>query len=269
MIRPLTLAALVVLSITPLHLRADSPQAPTLAEQYLLAAANQERAALGLRPLHRDPQLVQAASAHARAMAAHRSISHQFPGEPELADRASTAGVRFSVVSENVGEAPSPLQLHDLWMHSEHHRENLLDPAVDVAGISVVARNGQLYAVEDFAKTGQSVSLGDQETAIASLVGRRGLSILAAEDNVSAARRTCSMNTGYAGANKPTFVMRFTSDSLYQAPRRAHPAHRHRPVPQRRRWRLRPIRQRPLRLVQPRCPAVPLIVPAPKEHAGQ
>lgn len=191
---------------------------PTVAEQYLLLAANQERAARGLPPVHRDAQLASAALAHARVMAAHATISHQFSGEPELAARASSAGVRFSVVEENVGEAPSVIKIHDLWMQSPHHRDNLLDPSIDAAGISVISRDGELYAVEDFAKSVRAASFEQQEVAVSGLVADRGLRILSSSEAVSAARQTCRLSTGYAGATKPWFVMRFTTDSLNRLP---------------------------------------------------
>ena len=55
------LTAALSLSIAP-ALRAQSNSAGdlTVAEQYLLVAANQDRAAHGLRPLHLDPVLAQA-----------------------------------------------------------------------------------------------------------------------------------------------------------------------------------------------------------------
>jgi hypothetical protein len=205
--------------ILPCALALGAPDSATLAEQYLLAAANQERVSRGLTLLRRDPQLARAAARHASAMAAHGSISHQFPGEQELTDRGAAAGVAFSAISENVAEAPSVIQIHDMWMHSEHHRANLLDPAIDSAGISVVMRGHELYAVEDFAKTVRSVSLEEQESAIASLLARQGRMTLAGDrDSVSAARATCAKSNGYAGSRKPWFVMRFTSDSLTRLP---------------------------------------------------
>ena len=118
------LSAGLVLALRCLPGYAQGDAAGTVAEQYLLAAANQERAALGLGVLHRDPLLAKAAAQHARAMAAHGTISHQFAGEPELSARGQSAGVRFSVISENVGEAPSAPVIHDMWMHSEGHRAN-------------------------------------------------------------------------------------------------------------------------------------------------
>jgi uncharacterized protein YkwD len=214
----LGLAATICLGLHADAQRPAGDATTTVAEQYLLAAANQERAALGLPLLHRDPLLARAAVQHAREMAAHGTISHQFPGEAELSARASGAGVRFSVVSENVGEAPSAVKIHDMWMHSPHHRDNLLDPAVDSAGISVIARNGQLYAVEDFARTVRTVSLEEQESAIAALVAQPGVAVDSSAGTTSAARQTCAMSTGYAGTRKPWFVMRFTADSLASLP---------------------------------------------------
>jgi hypothetical protein len=198
-----------------------SPQAfgSTIAEQYLLAAANQERAALGLQPLHWDAHLAQAATEHAQVMARHGSISHQFPGEAELSARGAAAGVHFSVIAENVAEAPSAVTIHDMWMHSPGHRANLLDASVNAVGISVLTRGGQLFAVQDFAKTVQNVSLADQEASILSLVSQNGIrSLDTGAESTVAARKTCAMSTGWVGARQPWFVMRFTSDSLTQLP---------------------------------------------------
>jgi len=198
---------------------APAADSGSVAEQYLLAAANQERSALGLQLLHRDAHLAGAAAQHAQQMAAHATISHQFPGEAELTARAASAGAAFSVVSENVAEAASAPLIHQLWMHSEEHRANLLDPAVDAVGISVIARGRELYAVEDFARTVRSFPLEQQEAAIGSLIAQPGVTTLdQSPATVAAARQTCAMPTGYAGTRKPWFVMRFTSDSLTQLP---------------------------------------------------
>ncbi|MDP9039032.1 MAG: CAP domain-containing protein [Acidobacteriota bacterium] len=211
----LLLAALAL----PLRAAGGGVSAGTPAEQYLVSAANQERAALGLPPLRRDPALGLAALGHARTMAQHGEIAHQFPGESELAVRASAAGAHFSVVEENVGQAPSTIEIHTLWMHSPHHRDNLLDPSVDSIGVSVVARNGLLYAVEDFARTVQPAGIVQQEIAIAGLVSDRGIAILDTQAGIEAARQTCALASGYAGARRPWFIMRFTSDSLSTLPR--------------------------------------------------
>jgi len=197
----------------------NSADTTTIAEQYLLSAANQERSARNLPLLHRDSNLARAAAQHAQVMAEHKSISHQFPGEPELTSRGASMGVPFSVISENVAEAPSAVQIHDMWMHSEGHRANLLDPVVDAVGIRVIARAGELYAVEDFAKIVATASLQQQESAISALITQPSrIALASGPDDISAARQTCAMSSGFSGTRKPWFVMRFTTSSLTQLP---------------------------------------------------
>jgi hypothetical protein len=188
----------------------------SVAEQYLFSAANAERIERGLQPLKWDETLHHAARLHAGEMAARESISHQYPGEADLANRGHEAGAKFTVISENVAEAWSAPVIHDAWMHSPDHRANLLDPRVNSIGISVERRAGQLYAVEDFDRSVESLRLGDQENAIAELLQTQArLNVLPDAEN---ARRTCEMSTGYAGAIKPWFVMRFTAASLDRLP---------------------------------------------------
>ena len=204
--------ALLVLSMAAAGSRS---LAQNLSEQYLLAAANQDRAARGLPALGTNDQLTRAARQHAEEMARHRSISHQFSGEPELAARARQSGAHFSLVTENVAEASNSALIHELWMQSAGHRANLLDPAVNEVGIAVIQDRGQLYAVEDFAKTVERLSLEQEETTVANLLARAGLAVT---PGAEAARATCSLSTGYAGQRQPWFVMRYTSSDLHRLP---------------------------------------------------
>jgi uncharacterized protein YkwD len=216
--KSLATLALALLPATP-ALRAQSVFSSennlTVAEQYLLAAANEARASQGLSPLRLDRVLTEASAAHAREMANHEDISHQFNDEPDLAERGASAGAHFSLISENVGEAPSSVIIHDLWMHSPGHRANLLDPNVDSIGIAVIARDNQLYAVEDFASTVPTLTLNQQEHTVASVLTKSGLKVAATTDD---ARQTCTMNTGYAGSRQPWFIMRYTAASLNEIP---------------------------------------------------
>ena len=56
-------------------------------EEQLLALANQSRRQAGAPPLTMDAGLSQAARMHAQAMLEARRLSHQFDGEPALAQR--------------------------------------------------------------------------------------------------------------------------------------------------------------------------------------
>ncbi len=203
--------------VAAVSLRCAAAQRPTsVAEQYLFTAANAERAQRGLPELHWDAMLYRAAQGHAQEMAERASISHQYPGEAELAVRAKQAGARFSLVAENVAEAPSAVRIHDAWMNSPGHRANLLDPKVDSIGISVIRRDGQLYAVQDFDRSVARLSYDEQEGVISHLLDSAyPLNILAGSEE---ARETCSMESGYAGRRQPWFVMRFTTGDLDRLP---------------------------------------------------
>jgi hypothetical protein len=190
---------------------------PTVAEQYLMASANSERAQRGLQPLRWDRALYDSANYHAQLMAERESISHQYAGEPELTARGQVAGARFSVISENVAEAPSALMIEQAWMNSPAHRDNLLDPRVDSVGIRVISRGDRLYAVEDFDRSVMNLSLDEQELAVGQqLQSKSSVAILPANED---ARRTCSMESGYAGGRRPWFVMRYTAADLTQIPK--------------------------------------------------
>jgi hypothetical protein len=187
----------------------------TVSEQYLFQSANAERAQRGLPELRWDAALFRAAGNHVHEMAVRQSISHQYEGEPELSERGRLAGARFSTIAENVAMAPTAVRIHDAWMHSEGHRANLLDPNVDSVGISVVQRNGELYAVEDFERSVENLSFDEQEQRVGELLAAAGkVNLLPAED----ARQTCQMESGYAGERRPYFVMRFTAGDLTRLP---------------------------------------------------
>lgn len=215
--KSLVVSALALSGVANLQAqRAFEPEANlTVAEQYLLAAANEARANEGLAPVRLDPVLTEASAAHARQMAEHADISHQFNGEPDLAERGASVGAHFSLISENVGEAPSSVIIHDLWMHSPGHRANLLDPNVDSIGISVIIRDKELYAVEDFASTVQTLTLNEQEHTVGTVLAKSGLQVA---ETTQDARQTCTMSTGYAGSRQPWYIMRYTAASLDQIP---------------------------------------------------
>jgi uncharacterized protein YkwD len=122
------------------------------AERELFNSVNQERKAHGLPSLKSDEALANAARKHAQRMAEKGTISHQFPGEPNLPTRARAAGARFTWLSENVDAAPTATAIHQSFMKSPLHRANILDADMDSVGIGIAKHNGQLFAVEDFSK---------------------------------------------------------------------------------------------------------------------
>src|SRR5450631_1726177 len=115
-------------------------------ERDLLSRANQSRADSGLPPLKMEDCLTVAARRHAALMAARQQLSHQFPGEPALSERfASACSLHLDEAAENVAYANSPSDAHQAFMHSPAHRENLLHPSYNVAGIGVARRGSTLF----------------------------------------------------------------------------------------------------------------------------
>lgn len=189
----------------------------SVASKTLFTSANQARAAAGLPPLKWDSALADAAHQHALKMAQMNQLSHQFPGEPPMQDRAKQAGASFSMIAENIAQGPTPEGIHQQWMHSAPHRANLLDPQLNAIGIAVVQSGNTLFAVQDFSTSvPAATSLAEQERQVASeLLARH------AELNVDAgskdARKTCESSQGYAG-EKPATVLRYESSDITHIP---------------------------------------------------
>jgi len=121
-------------------------------ERQIFEAANQARRAQGLLRVKWDASLARAAAQHAAAMARENTLSHQLRREPDLGARAAHAGVYFISISENVAQGSGAADISEQWERSPEHRQNLLDPEMNVVGIGIAERNGEIFAVEDFAK---------------------------------------------------------------------------------------------------------------------
>ena len=214
-LRCLTILAAIIfaaLLLTPTLHAAPGPQ--SAAALTLLNAANRDRLAASLPPLQWDASLAAAAHQHAQLMAERNVLSHQFPGEPPVQDRARHAGARFSLIAENVAEGGSVAGLHTQWMNSAPHRANLLDGELNAIGIAVVQSGNMFFAVEDFSTAVPSASLEQQEQQVASQLAARGVREIAATAD---ARRTCELDRGYYG-QRPSSVMRYETADLRQLP---------------------------------------------------
>ena len=187
-------------------------------EQTVLNLTNQDRAAQGLGPLAWDPALASAANAHALAMAQAGNLSHQLPGESNVADRSAKQGAHFSAIAENIAFGPSPASIERQWMHSAPHRANILDPRMNRIGISLVSSGGTLWAVADFAAASPVLSAQAVEQTVEQHLRARGLQIAAAgSEEKQAARAACPQFEGGAGAHA-RFVVRWESSDLHTLP---------------------------------------------------
>lgn len=187
------------------------------AEQ-VFALANQARAEAGVGPLRWDPALAAAALAHCRRMVMEGPIAHRYGGEADVSGRAAQAGAHFSLIEENVAIGPSPEGIHDEWMHSQGHRENLLNPEVDRVGIAIIAARGVLYAVADYSRAVANLSPEQVEARVAALIRPSGVGIVS---DPRTARAACATDTGAPRAPNgalPRFVMRWQAGDLTSLP---------------------------------------------------
>ena len=117
-----------------LELEAD-PQG----EAQMLALVNEERAAVGLRPLTLDPRLVPIGRAHSEEMFRLRYFGHVSPVTGTPFDRIDAAGIAYSRAGENLAYAHSVAVAHRGLMQSPGHRANILRPEFTRLGIGVIS----------------------------------------------------------------------------------------------------------------------------------
>jgi len=139
---------------SPASVESISLMYDALAEQRLLELANAARMQAGAPPLQLDEGMTLAARAHADSMAHSRQLSHQLQGEPSLTSRlAAATELHMDRAGENVAFDSSVVDAHQRLMMSPPHRENMLDPAYNVAGFGVIQAGGRMYIVEDFGRS--------------------------------------------------------------------------------------------------------------------
>jgi hypothetical protein len=182
----------------------------------LMRATNEDRAQQGLGPLKWDPALARAAQRHAERMIRQGGgLSHQYSGEADLVTRVGQEGAHFRVVAENLAVAPTPGAVEVEWMHSPPHRRNILDARLNEIGIGLVRQGGNLWAVEDFSAGVAAMGSSQIERTIGQLLSERGVR---PGGDVAAARQTCAMEHGSAGAVRPKFIMRWQGSDLSRLP---------------------------------------------------
>jgi hypothetical protein len=210
--RRFVFALIIFLSIVSAKSFAQS--SPSGSEKFLFDAVNRERALKNLQPLQWDANLASAARIHLHKMVERNLLSHQFSGEADLTKRAKDSGAHFSMVAENIAEAPSDSELHIGWMKSTPHRENILNPRLNSIGIAVEMRGTQYFAVQDFSTAVTALSKEEQEKKVGQLLQAHGLLLAKSSED---ARKACDSSAGFAGA-RPLAITHFEAPDLNQLP---------------------------------------------------
>jgi len=211
------------ISLSPAAARAQtggSQQQSYEAVRQIFYLTNQERAAYGLQPLRWDPALATAAAQHAvRIIMDGRSLSHQYPGELDLAARTAQAGARFQALAENIAIGPGAQAVERQWMNSAPHRANILDPQMNAIGIAVLEKRGFFYAVEDFSNAVEVFTQSQVEQKVQDLLRGQGIDPSGPR---SVGEEACVMNDGTPASAWDTgqvkAVVRFQTPDLSQLP---------------------------------------------------
>jgi uncharacterized protein YkwD len=133
------LALVMVLSSGALAMTSCNSGADFLTDAYLV---NQARASAGSRPLGWSSALAAKASSWAAHMAATDQLSHSV-----LPDGVPAG---WSELGENVGFAGTVTDVHDAFLNSPEHRQNMLNSKWRVMGIGVAHARGLTWVVEEF-----------------------------------------------------------------------------------------------------------------------
>jgi uncharacterized protein YkwD len=120
-------------------------------EKQLVELINQERIKQRLQPLAVDPRLTHAARKHTQLLVAHKTVSHQFEGEPPLDVRLANENLPSEQLGENTAVDRDLLSAHKGLINDPDHRDNILNPNYNAVGVAVIRSGGQLYVTEDFA----------------------------------------------------------------------------------------------------------------------
>lgn len=118
----------------------------TAEEAEILKLTNGKRKKRGLIPLKVNRQLICLARKQSVNMAHNQQLSHSINGR-NLADRIEKSGYPYRHVGENVARSKRPPpQVVRLWMKSQGHRVNILNPHFREIGIGIAtAKNGDKY----------------------------------------------------------------------------------------------------------------------------
>jgi uncharacterized protein YkwD len=112
-------------------------------ESQFVAKINSARESNGLRPYSVASDLTSVARQHSADMAAKQSLYHN----PDL----TTQVQNWQAVGENVGEGPTVDDIHQAFMNSPEHRDNILDHDFTQVGVGVsVDGHGTIWVTEDF-----------------------------------------------------------------------------------------------------------------------
>lgn len=138
MVRKLVLLLVALTLAVPAFAFHEERPVRGLSAEALVAAMNRERAAAGLAPLRLNEALCEAADDRMRDMFTKHYFEHVSPDGIDPFTWVDKRGYNYRQIGENLAVGYRTAgDVVDGWMHSEHHRENVLGAGYEEIGICV------------------------------------------------------------------------------------------------------------------------------------
>jgi uncharacterized protein YkwD len=188
---------LVVAALLPGAVQA-APAGATSVEDVFTDKINSARTAHSVPKLTPRSALVTVARQQARRMADQGRLYHN--------PRLTSDVTNWRWVGENVGYGPDALTVHQAFMNSQAHRDNILDRDYTEVGIGAVTVGGRVWVAEVFRRPLRTTTSSTSSVASFGHTLRLG-STGAAVTRVQA--RLHLRQTGYFGSYTRTAVARF------------------------------------------------------------
>ncbi len=122
------------------------------AEEYLLNKVNEERKRRNLETLKMDEDLRNMARKYSFKMSETDRIKHTTKGGITPEYRLCKSRIHLLKYAENLAKSSSPAGVHQSFMNSEEHRNNILNPDYTHVGIGVVKKGNAYYVTQELIK---------------------------------------------------------------------------------------------------------------------
>lgn len=140
-LKRLAAVALTISGLLGVYLGAPA-RADNTYESCIRSKTNQERTSRGIAALKDDPRIDTVARRHSDQMASDETVYHNSNLQNEIPP--------YEYAGENVGMGPDCQSVHDAFMGSPGHKENMLDRDYQRVGVGVTRRDDLIYVTVDF-----------------------------------------------------------------------------------------------------------------------
>jgi len=130
-------------------------------EREIINQLNQERSENNLQPLKFSPELRKAAEIKVRDLIENKYFLHTSPEGTKAWDILADIGYSYKYAGENLAmKFKDAISVHDAWMKSQSHKENILFENYTEVAVAISAREGgSLVAVEFFGRPMNTITV--------------------------------------------------------------------------------------------------------------